>query len=60
MTSPHAHLIAQDGTPWRGLGVAALILGGCVFLALVLLHMVLCAVRDLLIWLVGPKPKDDE
>jgi hypothetical protein len=33
--SPRAlHLLAQDGVPWRGLGVVALVLGGVVFLVL--------------------------
>lgn len=28
------HFFAQDGVPWRGLGVIALVLGGVVFLLL--------------------------
>lgn len=28
------HALAQDGVPWRGLGVVALVLGGVAFLVL--------------------------
>ena len=59
MSSPRAHLFAQDNIPWRGLGIPLLALGGCVFVALLSLYMLLSALRDALIWLVGPPPKDE-
>lgn len=59
MTPTNAHGFGQDATEYRGTGIAALVLGGCVFLAFLILHMALSALRDLLNWLVGPARKND-